>query len=155
MPDAGDRQLGIMARPRGNDWLADEIRGLKLRGIQTVVCLLENSELYELGLTDEARQCEENGIQFVHFPIEDVSIPQDEKSFLALIQALDERIGRSEKVAVHCRMGIGRSSVVAAGVLIRRGFPKEDVFDRISAARELSVPDTEEQREWVMGLFDS
>lgn len=26
----GDELIGTMARPRGNDWLDDEIRGLKL-----------------------------------------------------------------------------------------------------------------------------
>ena len=152
VPEAGDQQLGLMARPRGNDWLADEIRGLQMRGVHTLVCLLERSELYELGLAEEAQTCEDQGIQFVYYPIEDISTPKDERSFLKLIQDLEERIGRSEKVVIHCRMGIGRSSVVAAAVLIRKGFPKEAVFDHISAARELSVPDTEEQREWVMRM---
>lgn len=152
VPEAGGQQLGTMARPRGNDWLSDEIRGLKLRGIHTLVCLLEHSELYDLGLTDEKSHCEDQGLTFLHYPIEDVHTPKDEKSFLALTQELDERISRNEKVVIHCRMGIGRSSMVAAGVLIRRGVPKEDVFDLISTARELSVPDTEEQREWVMNI---
>ena len=123
-----------------------------LRGVHTLVCLLERSELYELGLAEEAQTCEDQGIQFVYYPIEDISTPKDERSFLKLIQDLEERIGRSEKVVIHCRMGIGRSSVVAAAVLIRKGFPKEAVFDHISDARELSVPDTEEQREWVMRM---
>ena len=34
-------RLGIMPRPRGGDWLEDEIRSLKVSGVDAVVSLLE------------------------------------------------------------------------------------------------------------------
>lgn len=49
----GEKKIGTMARPRGNDWLEDEIMSLKNRGINCLVSLLEKSEEWELGLQNE------------------------------------------------------------------------------------------------------
>ncbi|MGH6837668.1 MAG: hypothetical protein ACREDT_02475 [Methylocella sp.] len=52
-------------------------------------------------------------------------------------------------VALHCRAGIGRSSLVAVCVLVLLGVASGTEFDLIGKARGLKVPDTEEQRDWV------
>ena len=139
-----------MPRPRGNDWLEDEIRSLQFRGVNYLVCLLENSEIYDLNLEQEEPLCAEKGIDFIHFPIEDVNIPPSRSSFLALTDRLSSYLDQGKKIVIHCRMGIGRSSVLAAAVLIKKGVPPDQVFDIISQSRTLSVPDTEEQREWLL-----
>lgn len=56
--------------------------------------------------------------------------------------------GRS--IAIHCRAGIGRASLVAAAVLRMLGVSGEEALARISASRGLAVPDTEAQRQWVI-----
>ena len=43
-------KIGIMARPRGNDWLEDEIIHLKNQNVNVLVSLLERSEIEELNL---------------------------------------------------------------------------------------------------------
>ena len=58
------------------------------------------------------------------------------------------RAGHS--IGVHCRMGIGRSSLLLAALLVRSGTSPEDAFQLISAARGLPVPDTDEQRQWLL-----
>jgi protein-tyrosine phosphatase len=50
---------------------------------------------------------------------------------------------------VHCRQGIGRSSLVAACVLVISGESPQSAFEHIERARGRSVPDTAEQKEWV------
>ncbi len=69
--------VGIMSRPRGGDWLEDEVRNLKLLGVQTMVSLLEWSEIYELDLKDEERLCTKHGITYINFPIPDRGLPKD------------------------------------------------------------------------------
>ena len=54
---------------------------------------------------------------------------------------------------VHCRAGIGRTGVAASGVLLHAGFKPDEAFERISELRGVGVPDTEEQRDWVVGNF--
>lgn len=153
IPGGQERSLGIMARPRGNDWLIDEIQGLQRSKVNIVVCLLENSELYELGLKQEATYCVEQGLSFIHYPIQDVKVPTNEKTFLNLTNDLQKRLDKKQKIVIHCRMGIGRSSILAAALLIKNGIHKSSVFDYISNFREVTVPDTDQQKDWLLNLF--
>jgi len=47
---------------------------------------------------------------------------------------------------IHCRAGIGRTGIVAAGVLLHCGFEPMKAFEHISRKRGASVLDTQEQR---------
>jgi aspartyl-tRNA(Asn)/glutamyl-tRNA(Gln) amidotransferase subunit B len=58
--------------------------------------------------------------------------------------------GRS--IAIHCRAGIGRSSVVAACAMICLGSDAGDALSLIKKARGVSVPDTEAQRDWIFAF---
>jgi hypothetical protein len=49
-------RLGIMPRPRGNDWLPDDLRILRQAGVDVIVSALTASEAEELGLSAEALQ---------------------------------------------------------------------------------------------------
>jgi hypothetical protein len=51
-------------------------------------------------------------------------------------------------VGLHCRAGIGRSGLMAAGLLMFLGEQETVAWDRVSKARGLSLPDTQEQRFW-------
>jgi protein-tyrosine phosphatase len=55
-----------------------------------------------------------------------------------------------KKVAIHCRASIGRSGMIAACILVCRGIDADTAFAVISQARTVSVPDTDEQRQWVV-----
>jgi protein-tyrosine phosphatase len=141
-----------MARPRADEWLETEVIEWKNSGVEMVVSLLEQEEVSELGLQREAELCRSNGIDFISFPIRDRGLPesQREASQIARSLATDLREGRS--MAIHCRAGIGRSSVVAACALICSGIGAEEALALISASRGLIVPDTDEQRDWVVAF---
>jgi len=153
LPMAG--RLAIMARPRAGDWLNDEISGWRAQGIDIVISLLERAEVSELGLQLEAGLCQEQGIEFLSFPIPDRGVPESLRDAVALAQTVSTKIGEGRAVAVHCRAGIGRSSLIAACVLICMGFDPAAAFGLIGKARGVSVPDTEGQRDWVTALQGS
>jgi hypothetical protein len=69
-------RLGIMPRPRGNDWLSDDLRILRQAGVDVIVSALIALEAEELGLAAEAQECAQNGLLFISFPIEDRSSPR-------------------------------------------------------------------------------
>lgn len=142
-------RLAIMPRPRGGDWLEDEIRDWRVEGIDIVVSTLTNDEIAELDIGREAEWCRKNGIEFIAFPITDRGVPQSVKATKKLMQQLEEQLSAGKSVAIHCRMGIGRSSMLAAGLLISSGVPMETAFERIKESRGCPVPDTTEQRLWV------
>ena len=141
-------KVGIMPRPRGNDWLETEIRKLSMEQVTYVVSLLENQEIHELELEEEASLCEKHGIGLINFPIRDRSTPQDKEAFISLIERLYQLVEKANKIVIHCRMGIGRSSLVAAGIMVRAGIKASGIFDLISKYRTLEVPDTATQISW-------
>jgi len=138
-----------MPRPRGNDWLNDEIQGLKKLGYDLVVSFLEKFEEIELELTEERILCEQNEIEFLSFPIPDRCVP-DDKSFFDLVSNVYHKITEGKKAILHCRGGIGRAGITATSILIRHGLSGNDAFREVSDARGVQIPDTEEQKFWVL-----
>jgi protein-tyrosine phosphatase len=140
-------RLAIMARPRAGEWLEDEVAHWRREGVGVVLSLLESDEVAELGLQDEASICEQAGIRFLNFPIRDRGVPTDPEAARRIVS---EALGTGLPLAIHCRTGIGRSSLMAALSLAHIGVDPETALTAIASARRLPVPDTDEQREWVL-----
>lgn len=138
-----------MARPRGGEELRAEVVAWKAAGIGLVVSLLEASEVRELELKGEAQLCEENQIGFRSFPIRDRGTPESTREMSALLVELESQLRIGTAVAIHCRAGIGRTGLLAGGLLHRLGVPVAKVFHLLSRSRGVSVPDTEAQVQWV------
>jgi protein-tyrosine phosphatase len=141
-------RLAVMPRPRGGEWLDDEISGWQQLGIDAVISLLHRYEAEELGILEEESICRSRGIRYRSFPIRDRGTPESAAEFSALSDEIAASVKEGVAVAVHCRAGIGRSGLLAGSVLLRLGVPASDVFAVVSKARGLSVPDTPEQVEW-------
>ena len=142
-------RLGIMARPRGGDWLDDEATSWRDAGIDVIVSLLEASEVEQFELEREATSAAAVGLDFKSAPIPDRGVPQSPESIESLAADIAKALGRGKNVAVHCRQGIGRSSVVAATALILSGASASDAIRSISSARGVDVPETDAQRKWI------
>ncbi|MCI0616022.1 hypothetical protein L0244_23815 [bacterium] len=95
--------------------------------MDVIVSLLEETEVQELGLDQEATFCKSNEMIFISFSIPDYSVPQS--------------------------AGIGRSSIIAAVVLVSFGLTIYDALKRISEARKRLVPETAEQKSWLEKNF--
>src|SRR6266567_3098967 len=101
-------RISIMARPRGGDWLLDEIKALREASVDVLVSLLTPAEVMEFDLREEAECCR--------------------------------------------RQGLGRAALMAASVLVLTGFSPGQAFALLSRARGYPVPETEEQRAWVVAV---
>ena len=145
-PYAG--KLAIAPRPRGGGWVLDDLATLRENGIDLVVSLLAPHEQAELKLEDEAALCERAGLGFVGFPIGDFGLPDDPAAFDQLCLQLRDRLRSGTSIAVHCRMSIGRSGMLAASLLVCGGLSPADAWHAVEQARGLSVPDTDEQRSY-------
>lgn len=145
-------RLGIMARPRGGDWLHDEMRALRHAGVDLLVSLLTETEQVTLDLLEEADACVAGQIAFRSLPILDRQVPPLNTATIAFVRNLACRREQGVHLVLHCRMGIGRSALVAASVLVVLGMPATATWARIEQARGCPVPDTPEQRAWVEQL---
>ena len=145
-------KLAIVPRPRGGDWLGDEVQAWRRAGLDAVVSLLTQEESAELDLAHEAELSQAQNIQFIEFPIPDRSIPFSRRATLELLEELHQLLVKGKNVGIHCRQGIGRSAVIAACLLVFLGLDPETAFQRISVARGCTIPETTEQRDWVIAF---
>ena len=144
-----ETRLAIVPRPRGGDWLEDEVSQMKRAGVDVLVSMLEPDEAAELGLSQEAQLCEAGGILFRSVPIPDRETPPSTASFAKFIEELRSDLHAGRSVAVHCRASIGRSSLLLASLLAVEGLAPSEAFRRLTVARGLEVPDTPDQIRWV------
>jgi protein-tyrosine phosphatase len=142
--------LAIVLCPHGDDSMEEYLLNLKRGGIETLVSMLESWEAISLGLEDEGPAAVHLGMKFISYPIPDTRIPFDVASFRAFAASLADRLRAGEHVGVHCRGSIGRSTVTAACALIHLGWTPATALAAITAARGLAVPDTQEQKDWIL-----
>ena len=117
-------KLALASRPRGGEWLDDEMASWQRDGIDMVLSLLTPEEEQALDLAAEA------GVTTV-------------------VERAGSALSSGKNIAVHCRQGIGRTGLIAACLLISRGVDPEAAVARLSAARGVPVPETPEQRQWI------
>jgi protein-tyrosine phosphatase len=147
----GPGRLATMAKPRGDDWLDDELRALRHAGVDVLVCALPDAERREVGLAGEPAAVERAGLEFVAIPIADRSVP-DLDAALPRLHELVGRLHAGAQVVTHCRFGIGRASLLAAAVLVLEGVEADEAWRRLTRARGQRVPDTDQQRQWIASL---
>ena len=142
-------RLGIVPRPRGDEWLDDETRAWREAGIDVIVSLLEPGEEAELALVGESASSAASGLEFRSFPIPDRSVPNSREAVAQLTDQLVNALNAGKNVALHCRQGLGRSALIAAAALISGGQDAESAIETIRRSRGLEVPETRAQRQWI------
>ena len=145
----GSGFLAVMAKPLSGEWIEDEFSGIAQTGVLQIISLLESHEEYEVGLKNEKSLTEKFGMHFISYPIKDRGLPESVEKFSVFTKKLYHQIAEGRSTVIHCRAGIGRTGIVAAGVLLHCGFSAKDAFDLISNKRRVQVPDTEEQYNWI------
>ena len=149
IPGNGPGRLAIALRPRGGDWLDDEVRAWRRAGVDVVLSLLEPEEEQQLNLSGERDAAERNGIQFTSCPVVDLGVPSSIQATVSLLRSITSALENGKNVAVHCRQGIGRSGLIAAAVLTSAGSTPDAAIDAVTIARGLTVPETPEQVRWL------
>jgi Polymorphic toxin system, DSP-PTPase phosphatase len=142
-------RLAIVPRPRGGEWLRDEVSGWRANGINVVVSFLTSDEIHELELEAEKQICEASAIRFISFAIQDRGVPVSTHKAAALVNDLEQLLSQGETIALHCRQSVGRSALIAAYLLVDSGEEPRSAFERIGSKRGRKVPDTQVQERWV------
>jgi protein-tyrosine phosphatase len=141
--------LAITPRPRGGDWLDDDIAALAAQGVGVVVSMLRADEQIELGLENEAATCLAQGVEFVALPVPDLGAPIEASEFIQAVRGLVARLRAGTSVAVHCRQSVGRSGLLAVSIAVAAGVTLESALEKVSSARGVRVPETAVQGEWL------
>ncbi|MEM8813190.1 MAG: dual specificity protein phosphatase family protein [Pseudomonadota bacterium] len=141
-------RLFIMPRP-SPERLSEVMAAYRSHRVDVVVSLLEPAEARKLGLENEAQACEAASMRFIQFPIRDMGLPQSD-TFATQVEELVGALSAGQGVAVHCRAGIGRSGTMTCCILKKLGHSAAASMDLVSKARGLTVPETDEQRDFIM-----
>ena len=149
-----DARLGITICPgradRGRS-LDEDIAALVAQGVGHLVCLLPSAELERVGVAHLAAAARAAGITFAQAPIQDQQAAPLAR-VAEVVDRIDEALRGGACVAVHCMGGLGRSGMVAAGVLTRRGRTHVQGIASIRRARGPRAVETVEQERLVRDL---
>jgi protein-tyrosine phosphatase len=146
----GDGFLAIMACPSIEAEAPASVANVARLGIRQVVSLLEPTEARNLGLEVERLEVKACEMGFISFPIPDMGLPASVEDFAQITQMLFTQVNAGINTLVHCRAGIGRSGLLAAGVLLHTGMNAEEAFAYVSRMRGIRVPETPEQHGWLV-----
>jgi protein-tyrosine phosphatase len=141
--------MSVSPRPRGGDWLDDDLNAWREAGATVIVSLLEPHENTDLGLEDEPEAATRAGLSFISFPVEDRNVPTSNEATLALLVRLESLLKEGASILTHCRQGLGRSGLIAIALLMQAGKSADEAVEIVSAARGLPVPETPGQLAWV------
>lgn len=141
--------LGVMSRPRGGDWLAEEVSALARCGVTMIVSALEPAEVKELEIAEEPALATAAGLSFLSVPIPDRGVPPDSTAASTATDRIASTLLSGGRVVVHCRQGIGRAGLIACAVLTRLGYTIPEAIAAVSKARGRDVPETDEQKRWL------
>ena len=142
-------RLAMAPRPRGGDWLADELADWRDRGIDRLVSLRDADEVREFALGDEESLAESLRMRFWSLPIPDRGTPRSREAYTKLIRQMSDELESGRGVLVHCRQGIGRAGMLAISLLMTGGMSSEAAAARVSQARGTVVPETAIQRQFL------
>lgn len=123
-------------------------------GVRTLVSLLTDAELCELGLNGLPAGCQCLGIRWLHAPIADKQAPDAafERWWLDHCHALGATLDQGHAVALHCWAGLGRTGTVAARLLmLREGLGAEAAIAAVRHIRPGSI-ETTKQIDYLLAL---
>lgn len=143
----GKQDPHAMTGPWARD-LAQDLAAIVAWGAGALVTLMETHELIALGVGDLGAAAGRHGLDWYHLPIRDAAVPDAAfaAAWPAASAALRGRLHAGGAVLVHCRGGLGRSGLVAAGLLIELGEAPVTALARVRRARPQAVETSAQER---------
>lgn len=116
--------------------LAADLAYLRQRcGAAVLVTLLEEGEMWRIGLGGLLDGASRAGLESIWFPIPDGSPPSDLGEAERLGEHILEHLAAGRTVVIHCHGGIGRSGTVAACCLVAAGQDPRRAIELVREAR--------------------
>jgi protein-tyrosine phosphatase len=144
-------EIGLTILPGRKDYsrsIDEDLKQLKEYKVDTIIPLITDDEFDHFGVGELLEKYEEYDFNVKRLPIMDqlVSSHQEMKE---LIDYLDQRLQKNEKIVLHCVGGLGRSGLVAASYLKYKGRNAEDAIQSVRKVRGLRAVESKIQEEFV------
>ena len=134
--------------------LAADLNVIEKWGATLVLTLVEQKELKLLEVPELGLMVRSRGMEWLHLPIKDHSIPSAkfEEKWKESGEYIRSLLRNGFDVLVHCKGGLGRAGTVAARLLIELGEVPEMAIDRVRSVRSPYAIDEGEQERFVCGI---
>jgi protein-tyrosine phosphatase len=117
------------------------------KGITYAVVLLTEEDMAFYYRGTLLSMYKSNGFEVVHYPIKDFSIPSSVESFVKLQTQL-VHLTETNPILIHCRGGVGRTGLVAAGLIVALGNSALKAIEIVRAKTPGSI-ETEPQEQFL------
>lgn len=128
--------------------LNTDLSAIDAWGAEVVLTLVEPDELEMLGAGELGNTVQSMGMVWVHFPVPDLNIPNDDSlaRWKEISPTLHRVLDQGGKILIHCRGGLGRAGTLAALLLIERGDTAEEAMSRIRDVRPGAIETAVQER---------
>ena len=116
----------------------------------TILSLTPKKEMEDLGASDFVSMIAKERIPWVHFPIKDFSIVDQQQEVLweKISKNINLQINNGNRILVHCRGGCGRTGMIVLRFMIEYGEDPEKALERLRVIRPCAI-ETLAQENWA------
>lgn len=117
--------------------LQESIEQLKAQGVTVVVTALSNEEMHEKGVAKLPQVVKQAGLQWFQTVIEDDCAPDETFSarWEQVSPYLHNALAKGDNIAMHCMGGSGRTGLLAAHLLLEKGWELNDIIHSVQSLR--------------------
>ena len=144
-------RLGVTILPGRKDYsrsLDEDLKELKLQGIDVIIPLLTQDEMERYGVPDLIDKYNNANFEVKQLPINDQKSPNPGE-VNEIIEYINRKFDDGKNVLVHCVGGLGRSGLIAACYLKYLGLSSENAIKAVRESRSPRAIETKEQEEFV------
>jgi len=124
-----------------NERLISDLLAIRIWGADTLLTLLDDTELRALGVSDLGSYAETFNMKWLQLAIPKAGTPDEHfnTKWREYGSHLCDLLRSNQRVVIHCRDGVGRAGPVAAHLLTEMGIPQEQAFTEVAKSRSKSL----------------
>lgn len=142
----GKKQLNAASGTWYRDLVTDLV-AIKTWGASILITLMEEKEFSEFKVPDLPKYARGMGFEWIHLPIEDVSVPSPriEDQWRSIVKGLKRRLFLGDSIIFHCKGGLGRTGTMAACLLKELWIDGKDAIRMVREARPGTIENSDQE----------